>query len=195
MIGGAGHRTLAQRVAAGVLRLFGWSTVFLPPPGPKAVVIFYPHTSNWDFVLGMLCRAATGFPVRWAGKHTLFRQPFGALLRHLGGFPVDRRMRTGLVAQLCEEFDRSQQLYLAITPEGTRSRTDCWKSYHLARQAGVPLGLAFIDHRRREIGIGAYVELSGNANDDLLLLRNYYAEKRGKHPAKHGKIRFKSSLQ
>ncbi len=185
--------TQVRRIATRLLRLAGWNLVFRPAPMPKAVVIFYPHTSNWDFVIGILARAALSFPVRWAGKDTLFRWPFGGLLRKLGGIPVNRRQTTGLVRRLCEEFEREDSLYLAIAPEGTRSRAEYWKSgfYHLARAAGVPLGLAFIDYNRREIGIDTYIELSGDVEVNLAALRGYYAPKRGKHPQLQGPIRVK----
>ena len=164
----------------------------MPPPAQKCVVIFYPHTSNWDFVIGMIARAAVWLPIRWAGKDTLFRRPFGGIFRWLGGIPVNRRERTGLTARLAGEFERRERFYLAITPEGTRAHTDRWKSgfYHLALAANVPLGLAYIDYSRKRIGIGGYLELSGNEAADLDALRTFYADKVGKRPERQGEIRF-----
>ena len=175
-----------------LLRLAGWKVVLEWPPGPKAVIIFYPHTSNWDFVIGILARYALAIPVRWVGKHTLFRRPFGAFFRRLGGMPVDRSKSAGLVDQLCGEFARCDGLYLAIAPEGTRVRTDHWKSgfYRLALAVNVPLGLAFIDYARRRIGLEHYLELTGRAEEDLGRIRAYYADKRGRHPEQASEIRF-----
>ncbi|MGB0129363.1 MAG: lysophospholipid acyltransferase family protein [Rhodocyclaceae bacterium] len=181
-----------QRFAAALLRLAGWHTVTAEPPGPKAVIVFYPHTSNWDFVIGMLYRIAVGFPAHWAAKHTVFRPPLGGLMRRMGGIPVDRRASHGMVGELSGEFERAERLYLAIAPEGTRSRTDRWRSgfYHLALHADVPIGLAFIDYPRREIGVGGYVRLCGEAEQDLQTLREFYATKQGRYPEKQGEIRF-----
>jgi len=186
------RKTRLQGLAAWVLGLFGWTVEAAPPPGQKCVVIFYPHTSNWDFVIGIVARSAIWLPIQWAGKDTLFRWPLGGVFRWLGGIPVNRRERTGLTARLTQEFAQRKRFYLAITPEGTRSRTDRWKSgfYHLALAAKVPLGLAYIDYPRKRIGVGAYLELTGNEAADLEALRRFYADKTGKHPEHQGEIRF-----
>lgn len=186
------RKTRLQGIATRVLGLFGWTIEVVPPPVKKCVLIFYPHTSNWDFVIGIVARAALWLPIRWAGKDTLFRWPFGGIFRRLGGIPVNRRERTGLTARLTEEFAQRSHLYLAITPEGTRSRTDRWKSgfYHLALSANVPLALAYIDYPRKRIGIGGYLKLTGDEAADLDALRRFYADKTGKRPEHQGEIRF-----
>jgi 1-acyl-sn-glycerol-3-phosphate acyltransferase len=175
-----------------LLGLFGWKVILVPPPTSRCVVIFYPHTSNWDFVIGIIARAAVQFPCHWAGKDTLFRWPFGAALRRLGGIPVNRRERTGFTARLAQEFEARKRFYLVIAPEGTRSRTDHLKSgfYRLALAAKVPLALAFIDYPRREVGVGAYIDLVGDERKDLEALRRFYADKTGKRPGNQGEIRF-----
>lgn len=184
---------LFGRFCAALLGLCGWRVLFVPPAMPKAVVIVYPHTSNWDFVVGILARFAVATPIGFIGKDTLFRPPFGALFRCLGGIPVNRRQSTGFVDSLVEAFARNENLYLAIAPEGTRGKVDHWKSgfYRVAVAAGVPLGLAFIDYSRREVGIDAWRSLSGNEAEDMAGIRDYYSTKRGKHPEKEGDIRFR----
>lgn len=184
---------LFSRFCRALLRLAGWKVVLVWPPGLKAVVIVYPHTSNWDFIVGILARYAIAIPFRFVGKDTLFRWPFGGLFRHLGGIPVNRRQSTGFVDGLIEAFDKADSLYLAIAPEGTRRKIDHWKSgfYRVALAANVPLGLAFIDYSRREVGIGAWLSLSGNEAEDLARIRACYSGKRGKKPEKEGDIRFR----
>ena len=181
------------RFCGALLRLFGWRVRVVWPPVPKAVVIVYPHTSNWDFIVGILARFAVAIPIGFVGKDSLFRPPFGSLFRRLGGIPVNRRQSTGFVDGLIEAFDKADSLYLAIAPEGTRSKVDHWKSgfYHVAVAAKVPLGLAFIDYSRREVGIENWMTLSGNEAEDLAGIRAYYADKRGKKPEKEGAIRFR----
>ena len=184
---------LFSRLCRALLGLFGWRVLLVPPPVPKAVVIFYPHTSNWDFPIGVLARAAVAIPIGFIGKDSLFRPPFGGLFRWLGGIPVNRRERTGFVAALAALFTRRDSLYLAIAPEGTRARRDHWKSgfYRVALAAGVPLGLAFIDYPRREVGILGWLALTGNEAEDLAQLRALYAGKRGRIAENAGDIRFK----
>jgi len=183
------------RLCGWLLRAAGWRVAVRWPPIAKAVLIVYPHTSNWDFVIGILARYAVGLPARWIGKDTLFRGPFGGFFRALGGLPVNRRASSGFVAQMCDEFARRETLFLAIAPEGTRRRTDHWKSgfYRIATAAGVPLGLVFIDYSKREIGVDTYLDLSGDAADDLARIAAGYAGRRGRHPHLEGHIRFREA--
>ena len=182
-----------SRCCGALLRLFGWRIRLVWPAVPKALVIVYPHTSNWDFVVGILARAAISLPIGFVGKDSLFRPPFGGLFRRLGGIPVNRRQRTGFVDGLVEAFERADSLYLAIAPEGTRSKVDHWKSgfYHAARAARVPVGLAFIDYSRREVGIEHWFVPTGNEEQDLERIRAGYAGKRGRRPGQEGDIRFR----
>ena len=138
---------LSQRVAYRLLALFGWRVDVHWPPEPHGVIIVYPHTSNWDFVVGIVTRYAMGLPVRWVGKDTLFNGPFGQLFKRWGGIPVNRRQSTGFIGQLQDAFAANPWLWVVITPEGTRSHSPHWKSgfYHLALAADVPVGLAYID--------------------------------------------------
>jgi 1-acyl-sn-glycerol-3-phosphate acyltransferase len=185
--------TLVARLARWLLALFGWRVDIVWPPGPKGVIAFYPHTSNWDFVVGYLAKLAAGLPVQWMGKDTLFRGPFAPLLRRMGGIPVNRREPTGLIRQLARELERRPWIWLAVAPEGTRRYVDHWKSgfYHLALEAQVPVGLAFIDWRTRVIGLGTYVMLTGDEELDLERIRAAYAGKRARHPEQAGEIRLR----
>ncbi len=156
------------------------------------MVIFYPHTSNWDFPLGLLARAAVGLRVHWVGKHTLFAGPLGPVMRALGGIPVDRGARAGLVDQLRSEFQQRESFYVAIAPEGTRARSPHWKTgfYRLALAAAVPVGLGFFDYARREIGVLDWLTLSGDTQADLTRIAQAYAGRTGRHPDQATPIQF-----
>jgi len=183
----------SQRWARSLLALFGWRVDTDPPPGPKCVVIVYPHTSNWDFVIGYLAKIASGLPLWWVGKHTLFRWPIAGLLRRMGGIPVNRSEATGFIDLIAEEFARRPRMWLVIAPEGTRSYTDHWKSgfYRLALAAKVPVGLAFIDYRTRLVGLKTYLPMTGNEKVDLDRIRSEYADRVGKRPDQASDIRFR----
>jgi 1-acyl-sn-glycerol-3-phosphate acyltransferase len=187
-----GRPTLVQRLARGLLRLFGWRVDFAWPPTNKCVIVVYPHTSNWDFVVGYLTKLTAGLPAHWIGKDTLFRWPVAGLLRRMGGIPVNRREHRGLVGQMVREFERRPRMWLALAPEGTRSRVDRWKSgfYHLALEARVPVGLAFFDYRERVAGIRTYLTLSGDEEQDLARIRAEYQGKIGRRPDQASEIRF-----
>lgn len=174
-----------------LLGLFGWQVNFTFPPCDKFVVAGAPHTSNWDFPLGLLAMWASGFRFNWVGKHTLFKGPLGPVMRGLGGIPVDRRGGTGFVKKVIDLFRDRKQLVLAIAPEGTRSRTEYWKGgfYHIAVAAGVPIALGYIDFPRKRIGIERMFEPSGDIDADFEMLRDYYQDKIGKRPEKQGPVR------
>ena len=144
-------------------------------------MVVYPHTSNWDFPLGLLTRFASGWPVHWVGKHTLFRGPVGTLFRHWGGIPIDRRQPGGFIDGMVAAFRERDSLMVAIAPEGTRKYVAGWKSgfYRIARAADVPVGLGFIDYGRKRLGIAGYVRLTGDVAADMARIRAAYADMRG----------------
>lgn len=185
--------SLPRRCARGLLALIGWRSVLVWPPAPKGIIIVYPHTSNWDFIIGVLYKFGAGLPARWVGKDTIFRWPLRWLFHRLGGIPVDRRAPGGIVRSLLNEFGRQDWMWLALAPEGTRSRTDYWKSgfYRIAVMGGLPVGLGYIDYATRTIGIDTYLTLSGDEQWDLERIREFYADKHGRRPQHASDIRLR----
>ena len=141
----------------------GWRFEGALPDLPRFVVAIAPHTSNWDFPVGVGVMLALGIRVRWLGKHSLFRGPAGTLLRWLGGIPVRRGERSGAVDAAVAAFRAHPQLVLALAPEGTRTRVATWKTgfYAVAEQAGVPIVPVWFDWSRRVVGFGAPVAPHG----------------------------------
>ena len=187
-------RGFAAWVGSTLLDIAGWKVVLAQPVPERCVIIFYPHTTNWDTPIGLSFKFMTGLAVRFAGKDSLFRVPFvGPLLLRWGGVPVNRRERMGFIDQMTAQFRDNATFRLAIAPEGTRGRTEFWKSgfYHLAREADVPLALGYIDYPKREIGVGGYAELSGDLDADMAQLRAFYADKRGLYPERQSPIRLR----
>ncbi len=190
----AGRRpTPVQRAARALLSAFGWRCVLVPPPAPKGIIVVYPHTSNWDFIVGVLYKFAVGLPARWMGKDTLFRWPVRRLFLRIGGIPINRRERTGFVGVLLAEFARHDWMWLAVAPEGTRSHTDHWKSgfYQIAVAGQLPIGLGYIDYATRTVGIDTYLTLTGDSDQDFDRIRAFYADKRGRRPQDAGEIRLR----
>jgi hypothetical protein len=185
--------TPAQRIARSLMRIIGWRRVLAPMPAPKGIVVVYPHTSNWDFIIGVLYKLEWRLPVRWMGKHTLFRWPLRRLLLRLGGIPIQRGQNSGAVDAMLAEFARSDWMWLVVTPEGTRSRTEYWKSgfYRMAVAGSLPVGLGFIDYATRTIGIDTYLTMTGDESRDFERMREFYAGKRGHHPENQGEIRLR----
>jgi 1-acyl-sn-glycerol-3-phosphate acyltransferase len=188
------HRPpIAQRCARALLTAFGWRSVFVPPPAPKGIIVVYPHTSNWDFIVGVLYKIGVGLPARWMGKDTLFRWPVRALFLRIGGIPINRRERTGFVNTLLAEFAKHDWMWLAVAPEGTRARTDHWKSgfYQIAVAGGLPVGLGYIDYATHTVGVDTYLNLSGDPLQDFARIRAFYADKRGRRPENESEIRLR----
>ncbi|MCM2288531.1 MAG: 1-acyl-sn-glycerol-3-phosphate acyltransferase [Sulfuritalea sp.] len=174
-----------------LLRLLGWKLIDLPRRPAKAVVIAYPHTSNWDFPVTLLALAALPFGAHWVGKDTMFRGPFGPLLRALGGIEVNRRERTGFVERLADEFRRRENFHMIIATEGTRSRQDGWKSgfYRIALAAQVPVIMAVVDYAKREVGLLSCLMLTGDEAADMAHIAACYEGCRGYHPDNASPIR------
>lgn len=187
------------RFAGWLLARFGWQVEYGGLPGPKGIVIVYPHTSNWDFIIGLLAMWVIGEPMRWIGKESLFRGLTGAtlgrLMRLWGGRPVDRLHPSGAVAQLTALMAAEPWFWIALSPEGTRKHLNHLRSgfYHLALEAKVPVCLAYIDYARRRVGVQDFVTLTGNEEADLTMLRAFYADKRGRFPAQASSICFRNA--
>ncbi|MEO7909433.1 MAG: lysophospholipid acyltransferase family protein [Roseiflexaceae bacterium] len=177
-----------------VLRLFGWRAEGSLADHPKCVVIVAPHTSNWDFLVMLLIAVALRLKVTWMGKHTLFRWPFGGIMRRLGGLPINRGARHNMVQQAVNSFRAHERLALAILPEGTRKRTPYWRSgfYHIGLGAQVPIALGFADYHRKVGGIGRVITPSGDVDADMALIRDFYSGIIGKRPEQFGEIRLKT---
>ncbi len=166
-----------------ILKSLGWKLIDLPQRPAKAVVIAYPHTSNWDFPLTLLALAALPYGAQWVAKDTLFRGACGPLMRGLGGVAVNRRERTGFVERLTEEFRRRDEFHLIIATEGTRGLQSGWKSgfYRIALAAGVPVVMATVDYGKREVGLLASIMLSGDEALDMAAIAAIYAGRTGFH--------------
>ncbi|HEY6514009.1 MAG TPA: 1-acyl-sn-glycerol-3-phosphate acyltransferase [Burkholderiaceae bacterium] len=184
--------------ARALLRIAGWRVAFDGLPSRQGVVIVYPHTSNWDFIVGVLAKWSIGIPVAFWGKASLFRLPlFGRWLSWLGGVPVDRGSPQGAVAamvqRLREARERDQFMWLALAPEGTRRYDDGLRSgfYQVAVQAQVPLGMAGLDFVRREVALVDFLQLCGDPGSDIAAIAARLGHHRGRRPEWAAPIRLK----
>jgi 1-acyl-sn-glycerol-3-phosphate acyltransferase len=154
------------------------------PNIPKFVLIVAPHTSNWDFLVGLQAMFALGLRLSYLAKHTLFWFPLGAVMRWLGGVSVNRSVHADRVRDAVEEFKRRDKLILVVTPEGTRKRVPRWKRgfYHVATGAGVPIVPVSFDYSRRVIRIEPPFTPTGNIDTDIAVLRRMYRPEMAKRP-------------
>jgi 1-acyl-sn-glycerol-3-phosphate acyltransferase len=165
----------------------GWEVESCGPMPEKAVVIAAPHTSNWDLPYTLAIAFHLDLSIRWVGKKSIFRWPFGRLMRWLGGVSVDRSKRSDMVQQLAEFITTSPApIHLVIAPEGTRDAVREWKSgfYHMALAAKVPLALGFVDYKRKISGIGKIMIPSGDYSTDLAIIQDFYRTITARYPEK-----------
>lgn len=168
------------------LKLTGWKKDGLAPSIDKYVIIAAPHTSNWDFPITIAMLLAFKIKPCWMGKDSLFRWPFGLLLRLLGGIPIDRSKANNVVDQSIEALRNKMKMALVIAPEGTRKKVAYWKTgfYHIASGANVPIALGFLDYARKAGGIGRIFIPTGDKDADMNSIQAFYKTITAKHPEK-----------
>ncbi len=177
-----------------ILKLIGWHVDVTLPEEKKFVLIGAPHTTNWDLPIGLLCFWSVPIRLTWVAKKQLFIGPFDTIFRALGGIPVDRSVHTGFIEQIAHQFDSREEMIFGLTPEGTRSKTEYWKTgfYYIALKAKVPICLAYVDYPSRTIGFGEMLYPGGDIEKDFELIKTFYQGKKGKHQKKQGPVRIRS---
>lgn len=176
---------LTRGFGATILRWFGWRMVGEIPNRDKLVAIGAPHTTGWDFGVGLMTIFALGIDVSWLGADWVVRYPF---MRRLGGVSVDRTQSQGLVAAVVETFQARDKFILALAPEGSRKKVVPWKAgyYHIAHGAGVPILMVAIDHGKKLLRFGPTLTPSGDFEADMEKIWQVYAEFLERYPDRFG---------
>jgi 1-acyl-sn-glycerol-3-phosphate acyltransferase len=179
--------TVLRAAGRALLALLGWRIEGQIPNSPRCVIIVAPHTSNWDFVIGLLALLALDLRVTWLGKHQIFRPPFGRLLRSLGGVPVDRQSPDGVVEQAAAVLAPPRSTFVAVAPEGTRRKVERWKSgfWRIARRAGVPILPVAFDFRTRAVVLGEPYMPTGDYTADLAELQGRFSAEMARNPGNY----------
>jgi 1-acyl-sn-glycerol-3-phosphate acyltransferase len=175
-----------------VLKITGFRLENHLPDLPKYVVVAAPHTSNSDALVFLCAAFVENIRPLFTVKHTLFKPPLGWLIRWFGGYPIDRTRSTNAVDTVVDLFNDSDRMYFTITPEGTRKRTEYWKSgfYHMARRANVPLVLCYVDYKRKVVGANPEPFYpTGDIQKDMEYFAEYYAQFTPAKPENFGPIR------
>lgn len=178
-----------QRFSTWLFKQLGWKATVTVAEPPKSVICVAPHTSNWDFIIGKLFYWSIGRKSAFLMKKSWFFFPLGGFLRSMGGVAIDRSKSTSVTDQMAEEFANREHFHLAITPEGTRKHVTKWKMgfYHIAVKAGVPIQLAFIDYKKKEMGITGIIYPTGNEKEDMAKVYAFYKHVNARHPSKFNK--------
>jgi 1-acyl-sn-glycerol-3-phosphate acyltransferase len=174
-----------------VYKITGWRVEGKVPDIPKFIMIVAPHTSNWDFPVGLMASFSWRYAPFWIAKHSLFRWPLGGVLKRLGGIPINRAAAQNFIEQAAQFIEKHKNISLVITPEGTRKRVDKWKNgfYYIAKKAKVPIVCAYLDFKRKVCGIGPVIIPSDSVEADMQIIRDFYLTIAGKRPENFGEIR------
>ena len=173
-----------------VLSVFGWKvkgSISEDFSNQKLVVIVAPHTSNWDGVFGVATVAGLDAKITFIGKHTAFRYGLGAFLRYMGGIPVDRSKPGGIIQDAINQIKKIDGSLIAMSPEGTRSKVKEWKTgfLRIAKELNTKIIPASLDFAKKEILLGKAFVPSGNNEEDIRALKEYYSVFTAKHPEKY----------
>ena len=173
-----------QKLGHFILKLFHWKIIGALPKDKKYIVIVAPHTSNWDFPIGLFARFSVGIKIHFLAKKQLFFFPLGILLKILGGTAVDRSKTNKTVDQVVAMFQSRDEFRLAITPEGTRGPVTRWKEgfYHIARQAGLPIVMIGFDYSLKHVVIQQPFMPSGDIEKDLPQMLDFFRTIKGRYP-------------
>ena len=179
-----------------ILKLIGWHVDVTLPQEKKFVVIGAPHPTNWDLPIGLLSFWSISIHLTWVAKKQLFVGPLDYIFRAMGGIPVDRSVHTGFIEQIAHQFNSRDEMVFGITPEGTRSKTEYWKTgfYYIALEAGVPVCLAYVDFPSRTFGFGEMLYPSGDIKKDFEKIKLFYENKVGKKPENQGPVKMRDKV-
>ena len=170
-----------------LLGFYGWRVEGAVPDIPKLVAIAAPHTCTIDVFVAVGTLLSMGLRLRFMGKHTIFWEPLGSVMRWIGAIPVDRGAPGGLVGQVVSLINSSDQLYLGLAPEGTRRKVERWKTgfYRIALEARVPIVPVTLDYRRRVVHVGEPLMPTGDYDKDLAALQSHFCAEMARHPERY----------
>ncbi len=176
-------KTFLRIISLILLKTLRWKAIGTPPEQNKYIIIVAPHTSNWDVFYGVILAFTLKLDARFLAKKELFHWPFAPIIRWLGGIATDRSSHSNIVDKIVKIFNENEKFVLALAPEGTRHKADYWKSgfYHIAKVANIPIVLAFIDYGTKTGGAGPLLYPSGDIDKDMVTIRNFYLNKKGKN--------------
>ncbi len=170
-----------------IFKLIGWKIEgSFPADLKKYIIAVAPHTSNWDFVIGVIARSILRLQrARFLGKDSLFKPPFGWFFRWLGGYPVDRSGKHDMVQQVVAIFDKHEEFILALAPEGTRKKVSKLRTgfYYIALGSKVPIIPCGFDFEKKRVVIGKPMQPTGNIDTEIQHLIEFYSGIKGKNPA------------
>ena len=170
------------KISSWILNIRKWEIDGVIPDDKRVVLVIGPHTSNWDFIIGVLVILSLDAKINWIGKHTIFKRGFKRFLTKLGGIPVNRQDPSELFSKIREITQKSNGYLIGMAPEGTRKKVLKLKSgfIRIAKQTNSKIMLAGIDFKKKIVNLDNFFTPSGNLDDDLDYVKNYFSRYTGK---------------
>ncbi len=172
-------------IAKFILKLFGWKAIGEKPNYKKYLVLSEPHTSNWDFIFGVLAMYAYGAKYRFIIKSEVMFFPLNLLMKALGAIPIDRSKKSGQsnIDIICEAIDKTEEGAIAISPKGTRKKTTRLKSgfYYISKRLNIPVCYGYLDYKNKIIGLGETRFMEGTLEEEMKYIFDFYKDKTPKH--------------
>jgi len=158
-----------------ILKLMGWKVAGKLANEKQAVLIGGPHTSNQDLFLALGCALSVGLKFSWMMKKEAFFWPLGGLWKALGGIPIDRKAKLDIVGQMKEFLASQDKVWLGLTPEGTRSKVERYKTGYLriAMGTNTPVFIVGVDGRDKTVTLDKIWELTGDIEADNAAIKSY----------------------
>ena len=180
---------MKKLIASIILQLWGWKIKGEKAPDKKLMIVVMPHTSNWDFPIGILVRWKMGIDVKFVGKSSLFKSPYGFIMRALGGYPVERnpaKKKGSVVTQIINIVNNEDEIKITFTPEGTRSKVERLRSgfYTIAKETGIKIQLVAMDYLSKTVYFDKPHTPAPTLQEELELMKKFYKGYEGKHPEK-----------
>ena len=168
-------------------KIMGWRIVGADQiKSKKFIIAVAPHTSYWDFPIGILIRPLINMNAKFIIKSELFKNPLVArILTNMGGIPVDRKKKkNNLIKQVIAAYDATDDMCIAIAPEGTRSAVKEWKKgfYYIATGANISIVLCAFDFGKKEVNFFEEIIPTGNAEEEIEAIRKKFIGIKGKRP-------------
>ena len=173
-----------QYLGRAVLGISGWKIIGKIPNEERVIVIAAPHTSNWDFILGISALFALNVNIKWLGKHSIFLPGIAWFFKWLGGIPVNRKNPNSLIEYVVQTVKKEKGLMIGMAPEGSRKKTKRWKSgfLRIANQTNSKIVFLSIDAPFKTLKIGEIYTPSGNTEQDINFVMDYYKQFKGINP-------------
>ena len=178
------------------MRLMGWKVSGHIPQDEKIIVIAEPHTTNWDLPFLLGAAYSLGIRINWVGKKSIFKFPFGGIMRAMGGLALDRS-KNGIVGAMSEVVLRESKIRLIISPSGTRKHGPFWRSgfYYIAKQTNIVIVCGFLDYKNKVAGLGDTIHVSNSVKNDMDKIRKFYSHITGRFPEKQSTIKLKEECE